>query len=36
MKAFPHGAGTVRMVTHFGVAPQDVEIAVGALGTLVA
>jgi threonine aldolase len=36
VRAFPHGAGTVRMVTHVGISREDVEIAVGVLGTLVA
>jgi threonine aldolase len=34
VKAFPHGLHTVRMVTHAGVCREDVELAVGALGSL--
>lgn len=31
VKAFPFGTGTVRMVTHAGISPDDVEYAVGVL-----
>ncbi|MGH2690646.1 MAG: threonine aldolase family protein [Actinomycetota bacterium] len=34
VKVFPHGAGTVRMVTHNGVSPGDVPAAVAAVARL--
>lgn len=34
VKAFPHGAGTVRMVTYSGVGSADIQLAVSVVGEL--